>query len=236
MIHTIPLHQPYDFKTILAFLKRHAAFGIEEVGEDYYLRFLEDETIKVEVQGKDMLVTCQDDDTLEKIKHLFDVQHNPSTLPILSGIRVAGCFDSFEVAVSIILGQLISIKQATKKLEELIRRFGDIDTHHFPEPYALLNAKIEEIGITKIKATAIRGLALLYHENLPLNRENLLAIKGIGLWTSELIMMRCEKDTDAFPKNDLFIKKALDANLIDETRWIGKRAYLTHYLWKEMTS
>ena len=235
MIDTIPLHQPYDFKTILSFLKRHAAFGIEEVGEDYYLRFLESETIRVEMKGDALSVTYQNDEVLEKIKHLFDVYHNPNSLPLLSGIRVAGCFNSFEVAVSIVLGQLISIKQATKKLEQLIKRFGDVKTHHFPTPYELLNAEIESIGITKTKAGAIRGLASLYHDSLPINRENLLAIKGIGLWTSELIMMRCEKDRDAFPKNDLFIKKAQELNLIDEAGWIGNRAYLTHYIWKEMT-
>ncbi len=236
MIHKISIHHPYDFKTILAFLKRHAAGAIEEVGEDYYLRFLESETIKVEMCNKHLLITCKDEKHLEKIKHLFDVHHNPKTLPIFLGIRVAGCFDSFEVAVSIILGQLISIKQATKKLEQLIQQFGDVDRCHFPTPYELLDADIESIGITKIKAGAIRGLALLYHDNLSINRDNLLAIKGIGPWTSELIMMRCEKDKDAFPKNDLFIKKALDTNLIDEALWGGNRAYLTHYIWKEMTS
>lgn len=212
------------------------AEGIEEVGEDYYLRFLPDETIKVEMKDAHLLVTCKDEKHLEKIKHLFDVHHNPATLPILSGIRVAGCFNAFEVGVSIILGQLISIKQATKKLAQLIEKFGDVEIHHFPTPHELLDAEIESIGITKTKATAIRGLALLYHDNVPISRENLLSIKGIGPWTSELIMMRCEKDKDAYPKNDLFIKKALDANLVDETPWIDNRAYLTHYIWKEMTS
>ncbi len=236
MIHQIPIHPPYDFKTMLAFLKRHAAESIEEVGEDYYIRYVADETIKVEMSDNHLIVTYKDEKYLDNIKHLFDVHHKPDTLPILTGIRVAGCFDSFEVAVSIVLGQLISIKQATKKLGQLINQFGDVDRHHFPTPYQLLDAEIESIGITKTKATAIRGLASLYHDKLEINRENLLAIKGIGPWTSELIMMRCKKDHDAFPKNDLFIKKALDANLIDEKPWSGNRAYLTQYIWKEMTS
>ncbi len=244
----IPIHQPYDFKMVLAFLKRHEAFGIEEVGEECYLRYVPVDdgyrVIKVMMSesGDALSVLCQDDD-LEKIKHLFDTDHNPKTLPKLTGIRVVGCYDPYEVAVSIILGQLISVVGATKKLAQLIKEFGKDsrdNIYHFPTPKKLIDAPLETLGITKAKSSAIRSLSLAsYHDKIFLEddfskaRERLLSIKGIGPWTTEMIMMRCFKDRDAFATNDLFIQKAIKENIVDEELWISNRAYLTHYIWNK---
>jgi len=244
----ISIHKPYDFKTVLAFLKRHEAFGIEKVSEDCYLRYVPADdgyrVIKVMMSEFDdaLSVLCQVDD-LEKIKHLFDTIHNPKTLPKPTGVRVIGCYDPFEVAVSIILGQLISVVGATKKLAQLIKEFGrplKDEIYHFPPPTKLIDAPLETLGITKTKASAIRSLALTsYHDKIFLEddfskaRERLLCIKGIGPWTSEMIMMRCFKDRDAFAKNDLFIQKAIKENLVDEKLWMSNRAYLTHYIWNK---
>ncbi len=240
----IPIHQPYNFKTVLSFLKRHEAFGIEEVSEECYLRYVKTDdgcrVIKVTMsRSNDALqVLCISDD-LEKIRHLFDTDHNPKVLPKPTGVRVVGCYDPFEVAVSIILGQLISVNAATKKLEQLIKEFGSPikdNIYAFPSPKKLIDAELKNLGITKIKASAINSLALKsYHDDIFLEddfdkaREKLLSIKGIGSWTSEMIIMRCFKDRDAFAKNDLFIQK----NLIDEKPWIPYRAYLTHYIWNK---
>ena len=261
---SIPIRKPYNFSNVLSFLKRHAAKGIEEVSDNYYIRFIPARqsysTIKVTRNKKEdalqVSMKCVDlkqvYPLLLKIRRLFDVDHNPIHLPDAinirqSGVRVPGCFDPFEVAVSIILSQLISIKQATQKLSDLIQQFGStIDEsrsiYRFPAPANLVSAEIEQIGITKVKAGAIRALAAMvinnelsftYSADLQITRTRLLSIKGIGPWTTEMIMMRCFGDADAFPENDLFIKRALDSNLVDEKIWKTNRSYMTHFIWNE---
>ena len=263
IILNILIRKPYDFDNILSFLKRHAAQGIEKVGNNCYKRYIPNkelyatitvtinnsqDALQLSLKGCELNQICK---ILAKIKRLFDVDHNPAHLPESipakqKGLRVPGSYDPFEVAISIILSQLISIKQASQKLSELICQFGtEIDNkavYAFPSAEKLMNAEIETIGITKNKANAIRTLSsmvdagtlhLNYSSDLQETRECLLSIKGIGPWTTEMIMMRCFNDADAFPKSDLIIKRALKQKLVDETPWQTNHSYLTHYIWNE---
>ncbi len=260
---TLIVRKPYDFGSVLSFLKRHAARGIEIVTNNSYQRYVSDQksysTIKVTMNKKQdaLLVNLrgfkldQISPVLLTIRRMFDIDHNPAHLPVTptirqTGVRVPGSFDPFEVAVSIILSQLVSIQQATGKLAALIEKFGTPingeDIYSFPGPATLMVAEIEKIGITRSKANAIRVLSEMVHKgelgfsysaDLPETRKQLLAIKGIGPWTTEMIMMRCFGDADAFPESDLIIKRALDQNLVDEAMWKTNRSYMTHTIWNE---
>lgn len=249
----LDIHQPYDFETVLAFLRRHASFGIEEVSASKYTRYLaKDSKFELELANESQLKLSinsfnNHEAILGKVKLLFDTEHNPATLPKKTGVRVIASYDPFETSVSIILGQLISIKQATKKLEQLIKLYGkqvDEQIFIFPSAKDLQDKEIEEIGISKTKAHAIRALAkIIFRKELVFSQiadikateRKLLSIKGIGPWTSQIILMRCFSYKDAFPTNDLFIKKALETGSVDEQLWQGKHAYLTHYLWQQAT-
>lgn len=260
---TLMVRKPYDFDNVLAFLKRHAACGIEKVSGNSYERCIPDKntyaTLNVTINNKkDALLIHlkgfrldQISMVLTRIRRLFDVDHNPAHLPVTAtteqtGVRVPGSYDPFETAVSIILSQLISIQQATKKLGTLIEQFGTPlggnGLYSFPDPEKLMDAEIEQIGITRSKADAIRILSGMIHRrelhfsyssDLPETRNLLLSIKGIGPWTTEMIMMRCYGDADAFPENDLIIQCALAKDLIDESLWKTNRSYMTHYIWNE---
>ncbi len=257
------VRKPYDFPGVLSFLKRHAAQGIEKVDAHSYERYIPNKqsfsTAKVTInKGQDALLVNlrgfelnQICPVLVKLRRLFDVDHNPAHLPKTleseqAGVRAPGCFDPFEAAVSIILSQLVSIKQATGKLSELIQQFGaPIDgkpIYRFPSPSELMTEEIEKIGITRTKAGAIRALShmvhnhdlhLSYSSDMAKTRKQLLSIKGIGPWTTEIIMMRCFGDTDAFPESDLIIQRALEQNLVDEAQWKTNRSYLIHFIWNK---
>src|SRR5690606_32097873 len=83
------------------------------------------------------------------------------------GIRVPGAWDPFETAISIVLGQLVSVEQAQIKIKKLVAQFGHkltnpmfVDcTHLFPAPKILVNAELVSIGVTKIREQAIRELS-----------------------------------------------------------------------------
>ena len=71
-------------------------------------------------------------------------------------------------------------------------------------------------------------------------RESLLAIRGIGPWTAEVIAMRGLGDPDAFPASDLgVLVAAKQLGLPAEprglteyaARWRPWRAYATQHLW-----
>lgn len=234
---------PYDWETMMAFLDRHTTYGVEIVHNNTYIRFIGEGSVTVSYEGKgelhlllDKIPLSEVKGILHKIKNLFDVGHTPQLLPARSkGIRIPGAFDDFETAVCIVIGQLISTSQAKTKIKTLMETFG-------MNPKILKDAEIEAIGMTKIKAGAIRELSRLYLSgeinltrscDLELERKKLLAIKGIGPWTVEMIAMRCLGDSDAFPIKDLIINRVMEKKLEKEKDWATLRGYLTHYLWRE---
>lgn len=191
---------------------------------------------------------------LAALRRMMDCDHNPAHLPapaaaVSRGLRIPGAFDGFETAVSVILSQLVSTTQARKKTGDLVRRFGrklgmdaDGEIFAFPAPAQLVDQELEALGMTRAKADAIRGLArailagdidLSPAADLGEMRRKILALRGIGPWTTEIIAMRCLGDADAFPKNDLVIARALTDGHVDETAWRAFRAYLTHHLWRD---
>jgi AraC family transcriptional regulator of adaptative response / DNA-3-methyladenine glycosylase II len=65
-------------------------------------------------------------------------------------------------------------------------------------------------------------------------RKALLETKGIGPWSAEYISLRAIGDTDAFPKSDLILKRALDLHPGMDLESIRPwRSYAAIYLWKE---
>jgi AraC family transcriptional regulator of adaptative response / DNA-3-methyladenine glycosylase II len=65
-------------------------------------------------------------------------------------------------------------------------------------------------------------------------RGRLLAIPGIGPWTSDYVALRALGDPDVFLAADLGVRRALrrlgaDARVAE--RWRPFRSYATHHLW-----
>lgn len=187
---------------------------------------------------------------LVKIKDLFDTNHNPHYLPDSHiGIRNPGSFDFYETGISIIFNQLVSNQVARSQLAKFIKKFGNPigeyqnqQIYAFPSPKDLQDQNLNNLGLTKSKISAIEGftkLVLDLHSNkkFMLDPESLkaelLKIKGIGHWTTEMILMRCLGHPDAFPKNDLVIKRRIEDNPSLPQKWIGYRSYLTQHLWKQ---
>jgi len=171
------------------------------------------------------------------------------------GLRVPGSYDGFELAVRAILGQQITVKAATT----LSRRFCE----RFCLPYAglqpeltrlpvaaatIARASVEDIaslGIIARRAQAIITIAQLIENGQLILRpkadaENVLAqlqaIPGIGPWTANYIALRALAWPDAFPKEDIVLRKALNgatAKQADQRSqaWRPWRSYACLYLW-----
>lgn len=166
------------------------------------------------------------------------------------GLRIPGAWEPFETAVCIILGQLVSVEQAKIKIAKLVNQFGKKIskpvfpecTHLFPTASVLAEASLRDIGMTTVREQALRELSRQVHEKkIDLSRSadtestkaQLLAIKGIGPWTVEMIAMRCLGDTNAFPATDLIVKRALEHHQTKKGDWSPWNAYIALTLWKK---
>ena len=136
----------------------------------------------------------------------------------------------FESLVDSIVEQQISIKVAITIEHRLAKKFGEnIDIEGktyfvFPTPQNIASASISEVqqvGLSQRKAEYIHGAAELIAESkLNLEKmktekdpERIIAeldeIRGIGVWTAELTMLRGMQRLDALPADDFGIKRVI---------------------------
>jgi AraC family transcriptional regulator of adaptative response / DNA-3-methyladenine glycosylase II len=171
------------------------------------------------------------------------------------GLRVPGAFDGFELAVRAILGQQITVKAATTLAGRFAVAFGEsLETphaglHHLsPTPQRVAAATVDEVaslGIIQARARCILALAgEVASGRLKLNAgadpdvtmRQLMALPGIGPWTAQYIAMRALRWPDAFPKEDIILRKnlggvtAAQAEALSQA-WRPWRSYATLHLW-----
>lgn len=171
-----------------------------------------------------------------RIRALFDLDADPEAInavlhpafPQGDGLRVPGCPDGFELAVRAVLGQQVTVAAARTLAGRLLDRFGDpIETpvptlnRLFPTAQTLADAdtpSLAALGIVRQRATAIRALAravadgqldLSGHADPALTTRGLLALPGIGPWTTHYIAMRALRWPDAWPAGDVAVHQAL---------------------------
>jgi AraC family transcriptional regulator of adaptative response / DNA-3-methyladenine glycosylase II len=204
---------------------------------------------------------------LAKVRRLFDLDADPHTVSehlgkLASknpGLRVPGAFDSFELVVRAILGQQVSVKGATTLMGRFVTAFGEavetpFEAVHFITPTPLaIGSQSAEVIATAIKvplarARAIHAVAQGFNDGtLVLDRpvhieeiiEQLMQIPGVGPWTAQYIAMRVLRWPDAFPHQDLGIRKALQENVSNNViaiaeQWRPWRAYAAMHLWKSL--
>ncbi|MFZ9036098.1 MAG: methylated-DNA--[protein]-cysteine S-methyltransferase [Francisellaceae bacterium] len=265
-------YAPFDFRAMLNYYKRHKMGNLERFNDDCYTRyFYFDNMIHKVVVTNDakntrlclILSSTEENilsDVMPRIKKMFDVEHFPdqqnnskidSIVNFLKddkfyGIRQVGCWDAFELAVSTILGQLISGKQALKLTDQLIENYGrtiynpydDCYIQLFPCAETLVKKDLDKLNIPKMKKFAIKALAQAVlsktidfssYKSLSNFKKKLMMIKGIGRWSVEYIALRAMKDESAFPEGDAFLQK-----LVPDKKVVSlgdNRAYIASFLY-----
>jgi DNA-3-methyladenine glycosylase II len=150
-----------------------------------------------------------------------------------AGFRPPRFPTAFEAAVNAVCCQQLSLEVG---LELLNRLATAAETEHtrnrtppaFPRPRdvaRLSEQRLRELGFSRQKATTMLGLVRLLNEDeryldrlAELDdgsaRAGLLAIKGIGRWSAEYILLRGMGRLSVFPADDIAARK----NLL---RWLG---------------
>jgi AraC family transcriptional regulator, regulatory protein of adaptative response / DNA-3-methyladenine glycosylase II len=203
---------------------------------------------------------------VSRLRRLFDLDASPdriaATLGPLgaknSGIRVPGAFDGFEIALRAVLGQQISVPAATTIAARIVERFGEkVDTPFpglkfmVPTPAQIAAASLgdlRKLGLTNARASTVAALAkavasgqidFLNTTSWEESVKKLTEVPGIGPWTASYIAMRVLGWPDAFPHQDLGLRKALsvkkasDALALSE-KWRPWRAYAAMQLWNSL--
>jgi AraC family transcriptional regulator of adaptative response / DNA-3-methyladenine glycosylase II len=262
----LPYCAPFDWNHLITFFRNHEIHGVETISHDSYTRHFRtvhgNGFFQVAPAARPgyirvvLRVAALADlrPTIEKIRMQFDLAHNPhrmenvALLEEIKQVRVPGAFEPFEVAVTIILGQMVTTAQGRQNVKKLVLKFGEIVpgphpglTHFFPTAEVLKNADYTDLGFTGNRCNAIRELARLVADreidlsgscDLAATRKKLLGIKGIGPWTVEMIALRCLCDPDAFPANDLIVARALHNAALVHHHYAPWRAYLALAIWK----
>ncbi|MCC9176965.1 DNA-3-methyladenine glycosylase family protein [Arthrobacter sp. zg-Y750] len=169
------------------------------------------------------------------------------------GLRVPGSTDGFETGIQTVLGQQVSLAAARTFGARLVAAFGEpgpAGLTAFPSAHRLAAVPAEEIQaavkITHARARTVRALAAAVAAGLPLQpgadpgqvRAGLLAQPGIGPWTADYLAVRVLGDRDAYPADDLVLKRALGVRTGREAArlsqpWRPWRSYALFHLWTE---
>lgn len=201
---------------------------------------------------------------VERVRRLVDLDADPLAVdqvlgscsvlgPLVRatpGRRVPGSVDPFETAVRAVVGQQVSVAGARTVAGRIVTAVGepltltdDLVTRVFPDPGAVVEIGDEHLAMPGSRRDTLRRLAgavvdgsLQLHHGADRDevRRRLLAIRGIGPWTAEYVVMRGLHDPDAFLPTDLGVRRALEragAGADAADRWRPWRSYALHHLW-----
>lgn len=274
---TLSYRPPYDFKGILNFYRTHQTGNLERFEEEKMIRIISFGGKVGEVQISDdpdysrLRVEIDFPETsyihaiLSRIRSLFDLDSDPviianaleanarikKLLKKHPGPRLPSGWDPFEVAVSAILGQVVSVERGRSLVSDLIESLGEDSSltyegkiiKLFPTPERIARADLTFLKTTQGRketlkefATAVMNgkISLEATQDIEKFHSSLKNIKGIGPWTSSYMALKCIRHTDAFPATDLIIARTLKKYSLKAINQMSPwRGYVAILLWKE---
>lgn len=185
------------------------------------------------------------------------------------GLRLIGIPDLFEALTWAIIGQQINLTFAFKLKRKFVEKYGEMlkfeNNTYFIYPEFERISKIQKADLLKLqfskqKAEYVIETAKAFSENsiskkfieelsnssLNEAKDKLCEIRGIGNWTANYALMKCLRNPEAFPIEDVglhnAIKKALNLESkpsIDDIiklsgKWKGWHSYSVFYLWRSL--
>ncbi|WP_321422182.1 DNA-3-methyladenine glycosylase [uncultured Methanobacterium sp.] len=161
------------------------------------------------------------------------VKSDPVLAPIIGrlyGLKNPSTPTLFEALVDSIIEQQISLKAAhsienrlIKYVNRSVHLYGQ-DYYSYPSPEDLARLDLEELrncGLSSRKAEYIRDLSIkIINKNVDLQSlqkmsttsemmEELIKIRGIGVWTAEMALLRGLCQLDAIPADDISLQRVI---------------------------
>ncbi len=167
------------------------------------------------------------------------------------GLRVTGYPNGYQAAIQTVIGQQVSLAAARTFTARLVAAYGE------PGPAGLIRFPGAEVlagltqgdlqtrvGLTGARSRTVIGVAAACADGLVLDqdvdpvltRARLLALTGVGPWTTDYLAVRVLGDRDAFPAGDLVLRRAMGVRTATEALARVEacrpyRAYALFHLW-----
>lgn len=161
--------------------------------------------------------------------------------------------DIFMTLIRSIVGQQISVKAADTVWNRLTNEIGDI----IPENISLKSAEnLQKCGLSHRKVEYIKGISKIWVDEYykiswedlsdSLVIDKLTEIRGVGVWTAEMILIFTLLRPDIFPMGDIGAIRALEKIYSDgekmnnsqikkiTDKWSPWRTIATWYLWRSI--
>jgi AraC family transcriptional regulator of adaptative response / DNA-3-methyladenine glycosylase II len=273
----LPYRPPFDFEAILASYRSHRIGNLEAFDLSSMHRIVELDgkvgTISISNDGGKSQLELNIDfpdhskicTIVSRVRALFDLDSDPilvanqlETDPKLKalikkhpGLRLPSGWDPFEVAISTILGQLVSVERGRALVADLIEMLGQDASltlkgervKLFPTAQAIARSDLQCLKTTSVRKRTLIAfskaidegeLSLEASQDVSTFMEKLLAIPGIGPWTASYMALKVLRHTDAFPETDLILARAIQLHskkVIEQmSPW---RGYVAVLLWRE---
>jgi DNA-3-methyladenine glycosylase II len=148
----------------------------------------------------------------------------------LRGLKSPTTATVFEALIDSIVEQQISLSIANTMEERLIKSLGEVlrlnkvAYYAFPRPQEFASASIHSLrscGLSQRKAEYIKDVSkMIIDDKLSLEKlkgykdandiiAELDGIRGIGIWTAEMTMVRGMQRTEAFPADDVGLRRVI---------------------------
>jgi len=258
----VSLPEPFDFELST---ERYRAFGADLANlwhEGGVHRVLDGREVRITAAEGGVAIQPGDTDLAASVRRYLGEPFDlggfaafAATEPVLSklaeglrGFRPPLVPDPYEMLVTSITAQQISLHAALAVRNRLIQAFGQAFEHAcaFPSRERMAAAEPEELlplGFSKRKADYVVGLA---RSDLDLDglagrpddevKARLVALPGIGEWTADWFLARHLARPEAWPHGDLGLRKAVLHFYGDEdtraagNRFAGHQNLAAHYL------
>jgi AraC family transcriptional regulator of adaptative response / DNA-3-methyladenine glycosylase II len=191
-------------------------------------------------------------------RHLMKDARLAAAVRANPGARLPGAFDGFEMGMRAILGQQVTVRAATTIACRLVDAFGEATVTPIeslnritPQASHMAAATVDQIarhGVVSQRARSLIAFAQAHatgdlclddggHQHPDDTIKRLAELPGIGPWTAHYIAMRGLHWPDAFPKEDIAVRKRLgnvSARTAEEMSqsWRPWRSYAVMYLWR----
>lgn len=188
----LPVEQPFDWESLLAFMRLRATPGVEIVTESAYTRTISDaeaQTLSVTYDSttSSLQVVCSGTAGTrnlveDRAKQMF--KPDLRTAPIeaflgrdrwlggfvkrQAGLRVPGGWSALEIAMRAILGQQVSVPAATTLMGRLVRAAGkrlDESSWLFPTAEQITRSNLNGLGVPGSRMETVKTLAEFFAQH-----------------------------------------------------------------------